>query len=139
MLYGLLSLFTLLTGIIIYLLFRDLDNIILYSWIPKPPSLKAVLVPLKPTIFSCFLKYHLPDVLWILSVILFFRFFWFYNIKLQKNYVYSTYGIGFILEASQLVKNIPGTFDWFDLFFMGIGAFVEGLLYNIFSRRRLHE
>ena len=44
-----------------------------------------------------------------------------------------------ILEASQLSKNVPGTFDWLDLFFMGVGAFVEGLLYKLFMGKTLEK
>jgi hypothetical protein len=35
------------------------------------------------------------------------------------------------------IEKIPGTFDWFDLLFLGIGAFVEGLLYKKFILRRI--
>jgi hypothetical protein len=82
------------------------------------------------------LKYNLPDTLWFVSGILLLRFIWFLKTKEQKIYVSCLYGIGTILEISQLSGKIPGTFDVLDVLFMGIGAFVEGLLYNIFVRRR---
>ena len=41
------------------------------------------------------------------------------------------------METSQLSEKVPGTFDLLDLLFMGIGAFVEGLLYKLFTTRRL--
>jgi len=135
--YGLLSLLTLLSGIVIYLLFRDLNNIVLFTWIPKPEFLNTVLVPLKPSALTDFLRYHLPDTLWFVSAILFLRFLWLHNSKTQTAYIVCFYGIGLILEISQLSEKVPGTFDWFDLFFMGIGAFVEGLLYKFFTTRRL--
>jgi hypothetical protein len=47
------------------------------------------------------------------------------------------YVIGLIIETSQLSEKVPGTFDWFDLFFMGLVAFVEGLLYKLCITRRL--
>jgi len=134
--FGIMSLLTLILGMIIFLLFRDLNNIILFLWIPKPEFLKTILVPLKPAIFSNILKYNIPDMLWFVSAILFIRFIWFYKINMQKAYIWCFYGIGVLFETSQLSKNIPGTFDWMDLFSMGIGAFVEGLLYNVFKRRR---
>jgi hypothetical protein len=65
------------------------------------------------------------------------RFIWFHNFMLQKIYVYCFYGICLTYVFLKMSDNFPGTFDWFDLLFMGIGAFVEGLLYNIFVRRRL--
>jgi len=135
--YGLLSLFTLLVGIVIYFLFRDLNNIVFFTWIPQPVFLKKVLVPLQLSVLADFVRYHLPDTLWFVSAILFLRFFWFYKIKTKKAYILSFYVIGLIIEISQLSEKVHGTFDWLDLFFMGIGAFVEGLLYKFCITRRL--
>ena len=134
--YGLLSFFSLIIGMLIYFLFRDLNNMILFAWIPKPVFTGTVLLPLRPSIFSNILKFNLPDTLWFLSAILFLRFIWFYETKIQKAYIHFFYAIAAIFEISQLSKKVPGTFDWMDLLFMGTGAFVEGLLYNIFTRRR---
>jgi len=133
--YGLLSLLTLLSGIAIYLLFRDVYNMILFSWIPKPQFLKTVLVSLQPSIFADIVRYHLPDMLWFVSAILFIRFLWFYKTREQTIYLLCFYGIALVLEISQLSEKVPGTFDWLDLLFFGIGAFVEGLLYKYFIRR----
>jgi hypothetical protein len=108
---------------------------ILFVWIPKPVFTGTVLLPLKPSVFSNILTFNLPDALWFLSAILFLRFIWFYKTKIQKAYIHFFYTIAAILEISQLSKKVPGTFDWMDLLFMGICAFVEGLLYNIFTRR----
>jgi len=135
--YGLLSLSTLIGGMVIYLLFRDVNNMVLFSWIPKPDFLGTILVPLQPSICTNILRYNIPDMLWFVSAILFFRFIWFYKTKEQTAYISCFYAIGFALEISQLSKKVPGTFDWLDLLFMSIGAFVEGLLYKIFNRRRL--
>jgi len=135
--YGLLSLAALLVGIVIYLLFRDLNNIVLFSWIPQPELFKIVLIPLKPSVPANFLRYHLPDTLWFVSAILFLRFLWFHKVKTQTAYIVCFYCLGLVLEISQLSEKVPGTFDWFDLFFMCIGAFVEGLLYKFFTTRRL--
>jgi len=135
--YGLLSLFTLFIGIVIYFLFRDLNNLILFSFLPKPEFIKTILIPIKPSIFSSFLKYHLPDMLWFISAILFLRFLWFYKTKEQTVYIFCFYGIGIVIETSQLSEKVPGTFDRLDLLFMSIGAFVEGLIYKKFIVRRI--
>jgi len=97
---------------------------------PKPAFFRTVLVPLQPSTPADFLRYHLPDTLWFLSAILFLRFLWFYKAKTQTAYIVCFYGIAFALEIIQLSEKVPGTFDWLDLLFMGIGAFVEGLLYK---------
>ena len=130
MFYGLLSILLLIIGMLIYLLFRDTNNIILFSWIPKPKIIQIMPIQIEQSILSYFLKYNLPDMLWFLSGILFLRFLWFCNIKIQKLYVLSFYFIGFGFEISQLSRKIPGTFDFFDLFFMGLGAFIENRIYT---------
>jgi hypothetical protein len=134
--YGLLSILSLIAGIAIYLLFRNLNNMLLFSWIPKPEFLKSNLILLNSSILTNILKYNLPDMLWFISAILFLRFIWFYKFKEQTVYIICFYAIGFIFEISQLSEKIPGTFDWLDLIFLCIGAFVEGLLYKIFITRR---
>jgi hypothetical protein len=129
--YGLSSFFTLALGMFIYLLFRDMGNMFLFAWLPKNKFIKTVFIQLKPSVFSDFIKYNLPDTLWFLSGILFLRCIWFYSHKQQKTYILYFSIIGIVFEVSQLSVNIPGTFDCLDLFFMGIGAFVEGLLYKL--------
>ena len=136
MFYGLLSFLFLVAGMCIYLLFRDLNNMLLFKWIPKPEFTETVFVQLKPSIFAYILKYNVPDMLWFVSGILFLRFIWIYKMKMQKIYVVCFYGIGAVFEISQLSEKVPGTFDLLDLLFMGIGAFVEGLLYKICVLRR---
>jgi hypothetical protein len=135
-LYGLTSIISLITGMGIYLFFRNL-NMLIFELIPKPEFLQNVYIPVKHTFFSSLLLYNLPDALWFLSGILFFRFLWFHNQKWQKIYILCFYGIAVTFEICQLSENVPGTFDWLDLLFMGTTAFVEGLLYNILMKRRL--
>jgi hypothetical protein len=134
--YGFLSLLALLTGIVIYLLFRDVSSFLLFEWIKKPAFIGSTLIELKPSVFFNILKFNVPDMLWFLSGILLLRFIWFDNQKIQNTYIFCFYGFAAIFETSQLFQNIPGTFDVFDLLFMGIVAFVEGLLYIKFTRRR---
>jgi len=137
LIYGLLSLLTLIMGMCIYLFFRDLNNMILFRFLPKPEFAKTVLIQLKPSIFSYILKFNFPYMLWFLSGILLMRFIWFFNYKTQKIYVYCFYFVGVIYVFCKMSKIFPGTFDWLDLLFMGISAFVEGLLYKINVRRRM--
>jgi hypothetical protein len=133
--YGLSSLLTLIMGMCIYLLFRDLNNMILFKFIPKPGFTENVLIQLKPSILSYVLKYNITYMLWFLSGILLMRFIWFYNYKIQKIYVLCFYSIGLLYVLCKISKKFPGTFDWLDLLFMGIGAFAEGLLYTKFILR----
>jgi hypothetical protein len=134
--YGLASLISLLIGMGIYLFFRN-TNMLLFEWIPKLLFFKDVYIPTKQTVFTSILFFNLPDALWFLSGILFFRFLWFYKYKEQKVYIICFFLMGIIFEISQLSEIVPGTFDWLDLFFMGITALLEGLLYKNLLRRSL--
>ena len=135
--YGLLSLFSLILGIAIYLLFRDLNNMLLFSWVPKPIFAGTVLIPLRSSFFPNILRYNLPDTLWFLSAILFFRCLWFYRSRIQKAYIFCFYAIAAVFETSQLSEKVPGTFDLLDISFMGSFAFLESLLFNMFIRRKI--
>jgi hypothetical protein len=130
------SLISLIIGLAIYFFFRNLD-IVLFEFLPKPYFLEGFFIPVKPSVFSSFLLYNLPDALWFFSGILFLRFAWFNKPQWQNIYIACFCGITLILEASQISKNIPGTFDAMDLFFMVMTAFIEGSLYNTFFARRM--
>jgi ABC-type branched-subunit amino acid transport system permease subunit len=110
---------------------------VLFEWIPKPKFAGAFSVTVTPSFLSSMLLYNLPDMLWFLSGIMFLRFVWFYDNKWQKIYVLCFYAVGLMIETSQLSENVLGTFDLLDVLFMGMGAFVEGLLYTNSVGRRL--
>jgi len=135
-LYGLASIISLILGMCIYLFFRN-SNMLIFTWIPKLEFIEDIYFPLKPSLITSMFLYNLPDALWFLSGILFIRFLWFNKQREQRIYLISFYSLGAIFETSQLSKNIPGTFDLLDLFFMGITASIEGLLYKLFSKRSL--
>jgi hypothetical protein len=131
--YALASLVSLFAGMGIYLLFRN-TNMLIFEWIPKLQFFKDVYVPVRKTVFSSIFLFNLSDTLWFLSGIFFLRFIWFYHFKEQNIYVFCFYLIAVVFEISQLSDNIPGTFDFMDLLFIGIIAFVEGLIYLVCSR-----
>ena len=81
--------------------------------------------------------HNTAGMLWFVSGILFLRFVWFYKAKTQAVYIGCFYAVAAVIEISQLSERVPGTFDVLDLLFMGIGAFVEGLLYNNYVKRRI--
>jgi hypothetical protein len=111
-------------------------NMLLFDWLPKPDFLNKFFIPVKRSPFSSVLLYNIPDTLWFLSGIFFLRCLWFYEVRLQRIYLVCFYGIALVMETSQMAQNVPGTFDPLDLLCMGISAFVEGLLYKTFVRRR---
>ena len=119
-------------GVFIYIIFRDISHLLI---IEKINLTGNALVELKPSVLSNVIKYNLPDMFWFVSGILFLRFIWFQKKKECNIYVLCFYLMGAVFEISQLSKNIPGTFDYLDLLFMGIGAFIEGLLYKYYIIR----
>jgi len=135
--YGLASLVSLVLSIGIYLLFRNVDKLLIFELIPKLEFFKGVYFPIEHSTLGSFFLFNLPDALWFLSGILLLRFIWFHSCKEQNIYLLCFYLLGAVFEISQLSDNIPGTFDFLDLFFMCIGALVEGLLYYYLIKRRL--
>ena len=124
-------------GIGIYVLFRDLSHLRFLAWSPLPEFAGKAFIQLPPSPFSSIVMYNLAGMLWFVSGIAFLRFVWFHRVGTQRVYVGSFYALGALIEISQLSENVSGTFDPLDLLFMGIGAFVEGLLYNFFVKRRM--
>jgi hypothetical protein len=134
--YSITSLASLIGGLAIYFFFRN-RNVVLFVWLPKLPVLDSFLISLKPSAFTSFLRYNLPDMLWFLSGVLLLRCLWAGQRKWQTLYTAVFYVIALTIEISQLGENVPGTFDPFDLLFMGITALFEGVIYNSFIKRRI--
>jgi len=134
--YCFASLVSLLSGIGVYLFFRN-SNILLFELIPKLSYLNDVYIPIKKSFISSLFLFNLPDVLWFLSGIFFIRYFWFGNEKWQMVYLVCFYIIAVVIETSQIIENIPGTFDVLDMLFICITAFVEGFLYRKILIRNL--
>jgi hypothetical protein len=134
--FGIASIISLALGMGIYLFFRN-TNMMLFEWVPKLQFFNDIYIPTRQNIFTSLFLYNVPDALWFLSGILFFRFLWFHHKKWQGIYILCFYGIAVTFEICQLSDYFPGTFDWLDLFSFGITAFIEGLLYKNLILRSL--
>ena len=133
-----LSLLFLIMGMCIYLLFRDLSNIALFSWMPNFPLVDTSLVSLNTgTIFGRLFVFNLPHGLWSLAGLLVIRAIWLTNVKWRAIYGGIFFVVISALEISQLSEARHGTFDVLDLAFYGGSAFLESMTYNIFIRRRV--
>jgi hypothetical protein len=133
--YLALSVFSLVLGISIYLFFRD-NTLLIYKWIPQLlvfPKLFSLELKTIPNIHP-FITYSLPDGLWILSVIFFMRSLWLKNQKIMKIYICVFCSFAIIFELLQLNKNIPGTFDFFDLLIFLFIPLLEGIIYTNFFK-----
>lgn len=135
--YRALSSIFLLTGISVYLLFRNTD-VLLFEWFENIRWLNRIYFPLntKSNAMLSFLVYTVPDGLWFLSGVFLIRSIWLMNIRYSKLYVSIFFIMAVLFEFSQVFEIIPGTFDVLDLFFLGFTAFVESRIYRYFITRR---
>jgi hypothetical protein len=110
----------------------------LFHFFPKPLFLTPLYNPIKTeSIWSNMFIYNLPYGLWCLSGLLLVRSVWLHNAKWRS--IYS--GIFIAIVMSYVILKLPGitpgTFDVLDLVFMGLFAFIESLIFNMFIRRIL--
>jgi hypothetical protein len=127
-----------LCGAAIYAFFRNINNIALFRFFPKPLFLFSLYKPIKTeSIWSNMFIYNLPYGLWCLSGLLLLRGVWLHNEKWRS--IYS--GIFIAIVMSYVILKLPGitpgTFDMLDLVFMGFFAFMESIIFNVFIRRYL--
>ena len=136
--YCVSSVVAFLGGAAIYAFFRNINNMTLFHFFPKPLFLASLYNPIKTeSIWSNMFIYNLPYGLWCLSGLLLVRSNWLHNEKWRV--IYS--GIFITIVMSYVVLKLPGithgTFDVLDLIFMGFFAFIESLIFNMFIRRYL--
>ena len=138
-LYYLAALASLLSGITIYAVFRNLD-IVLFKIFPRPYALDILNFPVKTNskLFNVFI-YNFPDGLWCLSGLLVIRGIWLTNLKWRVFYCAVFITSISSLELSQLNNNVPGTFDIFDLVSYGISLFTESIIFNLFIKRNIQK
>jgi hypothetical protein len=125
-------------GAAIYAFFRNINNMALFHFFPKPSFLNSLYSPIQSeTIWSNMFIYNLPYGLWCLSGLLLVRAIWLHNAKWRAIYsgVFITIVMSYVFL--KLPGITPGTFDVLDLIFMGFFAFVESLIFNLFIRRRI--
>ena len=124
--YLLISFLSLVAGLLCYILFRE--STLLINDVLKIKFLN--IKTLDDYIFINFVRYNLPDGLWILSGILFLRSIWIENKRFSQVYVCVFIMFAMIFEILQNFKYIPGTFDVLDLITMGIFAVIEQIIYK---------
>ena len=128
---------TLFSGISVYVFFRNHD-MILFCFIPKPAFLNTLFIPvINDSTAGSVLLFNLPDGLWFLSVLLFIRALWLTNAQWRSFYFGIFAVAALVLEIGQIFPTVPGTFDALDILFMGIFAFMESVIFNLFVKRRM--
>jgi len=120
-----LSFISLLTGILCYLFFRP--SFIFHINIFKMEKFDKL-------VFFNFLRYNLPDGLWLISGIFLLRAIWIRNYLISQVYIGTLIIFSLLFEILQYFNITPGTFDAIDLIFMGIIALVEQIIYFLFLK-----
>jgi len=136
--YIIVSFSTFLVGIAIYAFFRNINNMTLFRFIPKPQFLVSLYSPIKTeSIWSNMFIYNLPYGLWCLSGLFFVRSVWLQNRKWRTIYccVFLVFVMSYVLLKIHGIT--PGTFDVLDLVFMVFFAFIESLIFKLFIDRRI--
>jgi len=127
----------LFSGIAVYVFFRNHD-MILFHFIPRPAFLNTLFIPvINDSITNSVLLFNLPDGLWFLSGLLFIRALWLTNAKWRTRYFGIFAAATLALEIGQIFPTVPGTFDALDVLLMGIFAFMEISIFNLFIKRRI--
>jgi hypothetical protein len=137
--YFALSTISLVCGAAIYPLFRGPD-LLIWIVIPKPDFWDMCRIPLseKGRLLSV-LTGSGPDFLWLLSGIFILRGLWLHDLKTQVIYIIVFYCIAAGYNAGQYFGVIPGTFDFIDLLTMSGVALIEGIIFNVFIKRRIQH
>jgi len=115
-------------GIFCYILFRESDLLVNRIFNIQFVNIRA----LDNFIFINFIRYNLPDGLWLFSGCLILRSIWNKNNKMSQIYVIAFILFAFLFEIGQYFNITPGTFDIIDLFTMGIFALFEQFIYKYY-------
>jgi len=125
-------------GICIYAFFRNINNMVMFKFFPKPSFFNTLYIPLNTnSIWIYMFIYNLPYGLWCFSGLLLVRSIWLHNEKWRKIYRGIFIAVVMFYVILKLPRIILGTFDVLDLLFMGFFAFLESIIFNLFIRRYL--
>jgi len=130
-----LSALALSLGFLIYYCFRSGDMLI-HQWFDFLPRNTAAIALSHPSVFIDFVRYNLPDGLWLLSGLLFLRVVWHEQPETFLIYRRCFLCMAFLLEIAQVFNSVPGAFDIFDVVTMGSIALLERILYKVHLIRR---
>jgi hypothetical protein len=119
-----------------YVLFRNSD-LVIFDWFGVLRGMNSFYVPVGSSPVLLFIVNSLPGGLWLLAGILLLRSIWLHNKKWCRRYVFLFCLSAVFLETAQLFKQMPGTFDFFDLLCFGAFALLERRVYTIFIMKEI--
>jgi len=136
--YGFVAFVAFLGGVAIYAFFRDINDMVLFQYFPKPLFLTLPKIPFgTDTVWGYLFVFNLPHGLWALSALLVIRAIWLIDKKWRAIYGGIFIAVASFIEITQMSENMPGTFDVLDIASYGVFAFLESITYNQFTRRRI--
>ena len=119
----------LLLGGLIYVIYRA-DTLIMFSWFHQF-RLQGITDAFRSNTFlqklaiPDWIKFSLPDALWLFSFTYTMLLFWDFTITKQSIvWICLAPVVGLVSELGQLVNIIPGTFDIIDLILLILAAFL---------------
>jgi len=127
--YCALSALALSTGFLLYYCFRSGDMLI-HQWFGFLPMNTAAVAFSRPSALIDFVRYNLPDGLWVLSGLLFLRALWHKQPKTLRVYQLCFLCIALLLETAQMFARVPGTFDVIDLVTIGAMALFDSIVHK---------
>ncbi len=124
-----------IVGGLIYLTYRT-DTLIMFGWFTKI-GLSDIIDFLRSNqhlqnlTIPSWIKFSLPDALWLFSFNYVLLTLWNFNVNRQSAFwLFLAPTIGLFSEMGQLIRVVPGTFDIVDLTFLFIATLIPLLLVN---------
>lgn len=139
----LIAILPVLTGGFIYLTYRT-DNLILsdwFNWIGLSGNVEQLRTNrfLQSLTIPNWVKFNLPDVLWMFSLNYVVLALWNFSVNRQSAFwLLLTPTVGFAYEIGQLVGLVPGTFDIVDLFLLLIASLLPLLFVTNLKTIKIH-
>ena len=124
-----------IVGGLIYLTYRT-DTLIMFGWFRQIGLSDAVDFlrsnqHLQNLTIPSWIKFSLPDALWLFSFNYVLLTLWDFNVNRQSAFwLFLAPTIGLFSEIGQLIGVVPGTFDFMDLVLLLIATLIPFLLVN---------
>lgn len=124
-----IGLLPVIVGGLIYLTYRT-DTLLMFSWFDKiglsgPIDFFRSNQQLQKMAIPGWVKFSLPDALWLFSFNYVLLTLWGFNINRQSAFwLFLTPVIGLFSEVGQLIGVVPGTFDLVDLWLLLLATLI---------------
>ena len=127
-----------IVGGLIYLTYRT-DTLLMFGWFNKIGLSDTIELlrsnqQMQNLTIPSWVKFSLPDALWLFSFNYVLLTLWNFNLNRQSAFwLFLAPTIGLFSEVGQLIGVVPGTFDVMDLLLLLIATLIPSLLVNNFK------